>query len=229
VQLQNLVSTLNLIDVMYDMGIGTIVGAGSMHEAESLIEMSEDKVVSNLGYMYKASKTAAHWIGKAKAGNYGIRFFWPLINTYGEGERSARLVNTVIRKVFKGEIPDLSAGDQFYDFVHVNDVALALFLIADKGVDGTNYVIGSGAAKRLKEFLKVVGTLANEIKGGNVIPLGFGNITSNVIHLPLETFDVAKLEGDTGFKAVISFEDGIRRTAQWIWNEEVKLAGRNYK
>ena len=80
-----------------------------MHEAESLVEMNEDKVISNLGYLYKATKTAAHWIGKAKCGTYGIRFFWPLINTYGEEERSARLVNTIIRKVLHGEIPDLSA------------------------------------------------------------------------------------------------------------------------
>lgn len=63
--------------------------------------MAEDKVITNCGYMYKAAKTAAHWMGKAKAGTYGIRFFWPLINTYGEEEQSARLVNTIIRKVLK--------------------------------------------------------------------------------------------------------------------------------
>ena len=134
------------------------------------------KVISNLGYMYKATKTAAHWIGKAKCGTYGIRFFWPLINTYGEEERSARLVNTIIRKVLHGESPDLSAGNQYYDFVHVSDVARALILIAEKGVDGTNYTIGSGDAKPLKEFLKIVGQVANDLHGGEPVELGFGKI-----------------------------------------------------
>lgn len=161
IQMQNLQSTLDLIDAMHIMRIGCFIGCGSMHEAESLVEMNEDKVISNLGYMYKATKTAAHWIGKAKCGTYGIRFFWPLINTYGEEERSARLVNTIIRKVLHGESPDLSAGNQYYDFVHVSDVARALILIAEKGVDGTNYTIGSGDAKPLKEFLKIVGQVAN--------------------------------------------------------------------
>lgn len=115
IQMQNLQSTLDLIDAMHIMRIGCFIGCGSMHEAESLFEMNEDKVISNLGYMYKATKTAAHWIGKAKCGTYGIRFFWPLINTYGEEERSARLVNTIIRKVLHGESPDLSAGNQYYD------------------------------------------------------------------------------------------------------------------
>lgn len=132
IQMQNLQSTLDLIDSMHIMKISCFIGCGSMHEAESLIEMNEDKVISNLGYMYKATKTAAHWIGKAKCGTYGIRFFWPLINTYGEEERSARLVNTIIRKVLHGESPDLSAGTQYYDFVHVSDVARALILIAKK-------------------------------------------------------------------------------------------------
>lgn len=215
VQIQNLVSTLELIDAMHEMNIKTFIGCGSMHEAEALVEMAQDKTVNNLGFFYKSAKTSAHWMGKAKAGNYGIRFFWPLINTYGEEERSARLVNTVIRKIFNGESPDLSAGNQYYDFVHVSDVARALYLIADNGVDGTNYTIGSGDAKQLKEFLKVVGKVANEMNGSD-IPLGFGKITSNVISLPLETFDVTKLKKDTGFEISVPFEEGIRRTAEWI-------------
>ena len=73
-------------------------------------------------------------MGKAKSGNVGIRFFWPLINTYGEGEKSTRLINTTIRKIVLGEEPALSNGNQYYDFVHVEDVAHALYLIAEKGV-----------------------------------------------------------------------------------------------
>mgnify|MGYP000008104425 CR=1 FL=1 len=220
IQMQNLQSTLDLIDALHIMKIGCFIGCGSMHEAESLVEMNEDKVISNLGYMYKATKTAAHWIGKAKCGTYGIRFFWPLINTYGEEERSARLVNTIIRKVFHGETPDLSAGNQYYDFVHVSDVARALILIAEKGVDGTNYTIGSGDAKPLKEFLKIVGQVANDLHGGEPVELGFGKITSNVISLPITIFDVTKLYKDTGFKPLIPFREGIERTARWIKEDE---------
>lgn len=220
IQMQNLQSTLDMIEAMHTMKIDTFVGCGSMHEAEALVEMDEDKAITNLGYMYKAAKTAAHWMGKAKAGTYGIRFFWPLINTYGEEERSARLVNTVIRKVLRGESPALSAGNQYYDFVHVSDVARALILIAESGIDGTNYMIGSGEAKPLKEFLKIVGEVANELHDGETVPLGFGEITSNVISLPLSTFDVTKLYQDTGFKPLVSFEEGINRTAKWIKADE---------
>ncbi len=216
IQLQNLKSTLDLIDVCHEIGVKTFVGCGSMHEAEALVEMSEDKVISNMGFMYKSAKTSAHWMGKAKCGQYGIHFFWPLINTYGEEEKSARLVNTIIRKIFNNESPALSAGNQVYDFVHVIGVARALYLIADKGIDGTNYTIGSGKAKPLKEFLMVVGQVANRLNGNTNIPLGFGQITSNVIMLPKEIFDLEKLKSDTGFEPSIPFEEGIERTAKWI-------------
>lgn len=226
-QIQNMVSTLDLIDAIHEMDIKTVIGCGSLHEAEASVEMGEDKVIDNLGLYYKAAKMAAHWMGKAKAGSYGIRFFWPLINTYGEEECSSRLVNTIIREIFKGKSPDLSAGEQFYDFVHVNDVARALYLIAEKGVDGTNYTIGSGDAKPLKEFLEIVGKVANELNGSD-IPLGFGRITSNVISLPKETFDISKLRNDTGFQISVPFEEGIKRTALWI-RQNNELRNRSVK
>ena len=219
VQLQNISSTLDLIDAMNKMGINTFVGCGSIHEQEALVEMDQDKVIDNLGFFYKTAKISAHWMGKAKAGKYGIRFFWPLINTYGEEERSARLVNSIIRKIYYGESPDLSDGKQFYDFVHVSDVARALYLIAEKGVDGTNYTIGSGETKPLREYLEIVGSVANEINGSS-IPLGFGKRTENVVSLPASVFDSKKLTRDTGFIPEVSFEDGIRRTALWIYNDE---------
>lgn len=218
IQIRNLYATLDLLDAMYEMHIKTFVGCGSIHEAEAQIEMAEDKVISNLGYMYKAAKLATHWMGKAKAGFYGIQFFWPLINTYGEEENSARLINTIIRKIYDRESPELSAGLQYYDFVHVIDVARALFLIAEKGIDGTNYVIGSGDAKPLKEFLKIVGNTANLMNGGTHIPLGFGKITNEPIYLSKEAFDVISLNRDTGFELTIPFEEGIKRTASWILN-----------
>ena len=219
IQIQNIVSTLKLVDVAKTMSIQTFIGAGSLHEAEAIEEMQENKIISNLGYMYKTAKLAAHWMGKAKAGNAGIHFFWPLINTYGEGERSNRLINMLIRKIMVGDEPALSDGSQYYDFVHVADVACALYLIAEKGKDGSNYVIGSGHARPLKEFLEEAGKIVNEMTGKPPVTLGFGQIKSNVVKLPKKVFDVKNLMDDTCFCPSIPFDEGIRRTAEWIQND----------
>lgn len=224
IQLNNIQATLSLLDAAREMGIETFIGAGSLHEAEAMQEMAEDKIITNLGHMYKAAKTCAHFMAKAKAGAAGIRFFWPVItNTYGEGEHSGRLINTVIRKVLGGITPSLSFGEQLYDFVHIADVVHALYLIGQKGIDGTNYIIGSGAAKPLRDFLTQVGKIANEAKCGSPTPLGFGDIQGYVTFLPKEAFSVENLTRDTGYAPQVSFEEGVQRTVTWLKNNPLPL------
>lgn len=222
IQLKNIQWTLDLVECAKRMNISTFVGCGSMHEAEAIVELSENKTIDNLGIMYKSAKTASHWMAKALAGKCGIRFFWPLINTYGEGEQSSRLVNYVIRSIFNGVPPKLSKADQYYDFVHVEDVVHALFLIAEKGNDGTNYVIGSGNPRPLKEYLILIGEVVNEIRGESPVSLGFGLSEGSAVYLPEKLFDISSLIRDTGFSPQIPFDVGIRRTAMWIYNNEFK-------
>ena len=201
---------------MKTMNIETFVGAGSLHEIEGQIEMNKNTIITNMGCMYKSAKNCAHLMAKAKAGDLGIRFLWPIItNTYGEGEKSGRLINTIIRRVLNNESMDLSAGDQNYDFIHISDLARAFYLIGDKGRDGHNYIVSSGKVKPLKEYLKVVEKLANEISG-NSIELNFGGLKSSPIYLDACNFDISNLIEDTGFKPNISFEEGIKKTINWI-------------
>ena len=34
--------------------------------------------------------------------------------------------------------------------------------------------------------------------------------------MPIEEFDCSLTEKDTGFKAQVTFEDGVRRTMEWL-------------
>lgn len=220
IQMNNVKATLDLINVLPKIGCNTFIGAGSLHEIESYYDMKEDKIITNLGYMYKAAKISAHWMGKALAGSKNIKFFWPIIsNTYGVGEKSKRLVNTIIRAIFDGKKLPLSAGVQNYDFVYISDVAKAFYLIGEKGIDGTNYFIGSGHVKPLREYLEVVGRIANQVNH-SAVPLGFGEIKSNVVYLPEEIFSIESIYRDTGFQIEVPFEEGILRTVEWIRNNE---------
>lgn len=217
IQINNLKTTLDLVDSAKKMGISTFIGAGSLHEIEGIVEMGQDKVISNLGYMYKAAKISAHWMAKVKAENYGMRFFWPIItNTYGEGENSGRLINTIIRKIYKGEEMAVSEGKQLYDFVYISDVVKAFYLIAEKGKAGANYTIGSGNPKPLKCFFKEIEEVANEVIGGTYTRLDIGKVKDNIVFLPEEVFDTTSLKRDTGFIPEISFKEGVEKTVKWI-------------
>ena len=218
-QIANVEGTLELINALDQIGCKSFVGAGSLHEIESFYEMAEDKPISNLGYMYKAAKLSAHWMGKAVAGSKGIRFLWPIVsNAYGDGENSKRLINSIIREMLQGKQPALTPGKQNYDFVYISDIVHAFYLIGEYGVDGTNYFIGSGNVKPLREYLQTVGNLVNQANGTN-IELGFGKVQTNIVYLPKDVFNIQTLQRDTGFCPKVSFEEGIQRTIDCIRNE----------
>lgn len=224
IQLQNVKHTLNLIEAAHKMGVVKFLLAGSIHEYEVKIEMEEQKNVSNLVNMYKTAKLAAHWMGKAVAGSYGMKFFCPLIiNAYGEGENSTRLINTFVRKMICGESMELSECTQLYDFVYVTDVAKALFLVAEKGFDGKDYIIGSGNPKPLREYLEEAWNIIRNEEGLPDKKLEFGNLTTRAIHLPKEAFNILSLQNDTGFISTISFEEGIGRMVK-IYGGGVQLS-----
>lgn len=213
IQLSNIKNTLSLIDYAYEAGVKTFVGAGSMYEPECIIEINSGKRLSNLVMAEKACKLSAHMMAKAKAGYYGMRFFWPYINTYGEYEDSNRLVDYIISSMIRGCSPAVSSGNQIYDFVHVNDVAYALRLIAEKGLDGKNYTIGSGKPGPLKDFLTTIENIVNSYMSSD-IHISFGADKRTVTFLPEKMFDINDLCNDTGYTPKISFENGIKSTIE---------------
>ncbi len=217
IQLMNLHATLDLIDVADRLDIPTFIGAGSIHETEAIYEMSENRIIKNRGLMYKSAKLAAHYMGKAKCGYTGIRFFWPIItNAYGEGEISDRLISSAIRKLLCGSTLNVSEGEQLYDFIYIDDVANAFYLIGKKGIDGRNYIIGSGHPQPLYKYLKIVERFVNDmVSYPQYIRLGFGKKTQYVINLPESSFETRTLTEDTGFYPRTSFEKGIIKTIQW--------------
>ncbi len=214
VQLDNIRCTLELIEAAHTMQIKRFLFAGSIHEYEVQIEMKKRERSENLVNMYKTAKLAAHWMGKVLAGSLGMKFLCPIIiNAYGEGEKSTRLINTFVRKMINGESMALTNGRQLYDFVYVSDVVKAIYLVAEKGIDGKDYIIGSGTPKPLKEYLSEA---AEIVRPGSSIDLFFGKLPSKAIHLPMETFDMTDLMQDTGYVPDIEFGVGIERMIQTI-------------
>ena len=138
-----------------------------------------------------------------------------LTNAYGEYESSPRFINTTLRKIIHREPLEFTAGTQIYDFIHVEDAAQALIAIGEKGKTNSSYVIGSGKATALRQFIETIGkTLAPEQT------LLFGNVPYTGVQLPVEKFSIEKLTKDTGFVPEISFENGIARTMGWLRSRE---------
>lgn len=193
------------------------IGAGSVTQLELLYQEGRFFTEDRHKY-FRAAQLASETMGRAVAREKGIQFIWPIIiNVYGEGEIAPRLVNSMIRNLLAGKHQSFSPGEQMYDFVHIQDAAKAFCLLGEKGREDSQYIIGSGTARPLKEYLAIIrDVVAPEIK------LGLGELEFHGLEMTEDMLNIDSLTKDTGFKPEITFEAGIWRTLEWIKREDEK-------
>lgn len=211
-QMQNALTTVECMKVAKKLGCSRFICAGSImeYEVEAAIHTQESR--PGMGYIYGMGKHIAHCMCKSVAANIGIDFLWPMItNAYGVGELSPRFVNTTLRKIINGEPLQFTSATQNYDFVYVSDVAKAFYLVAKNGKPFCEYMIGSGDAKPLKQFiLEMVVSCGPEAQ-----PI-FGDVPFTGTNMPLATFDIRDLKDDCGFEPEVSFAEGTKMTMDWL-------------
>ena len=211
-QIKNALNTVECMKAAKELGCNRFVCAGSImeYEVEAAVHSQGNKPV--MAYIYGMGKHIAHSMCKSVAAQIGIDLLWPMItNAYGVGELSPRFVNTTLRKIINNEPLEFTSGTQNYDFVYVTDVAKAFYLIAKNGKPFCEYMIGSGYAKPLREFiLEMINECAPDAR-----PL-FGDVPFTGTNMPIETFSIENTKNDCGFTADISFAKGTKMTMDWL-------------
>lgn len=216
-QMKNALMTVECMKAAKELGCTRFVCAGSImeYEVEAVIHAQGSR--PGMAYIYGMGKHIAHCMCKSIAVDIGIELVWPMItNAYGAGELSPRFVNTTLRKIINGEPLQFTAATQNYDFVYVTDVAKAFYLIAKNGKPFCEYLIGSGNARPLKEFIL---EMQQELAPDSVPQ--FGDIPFTGTNMPLSTFSIADTERDTGFRPDIGFAEGTRLTMEWLKEREM--------
>lgn len=213
-QLKNAIATVECLKFAKQIGCNRFVCAGSIMEREVEAAVHTQGSRPGLGYIYGMGKHIAHCLSKSVAANIGIDLLWPMItNTYGVGELSPRFVNSTLRKIINNEPLQFTAATQNYDFVYVTDVAKAFYLIASKGKPFKEYLIGSGNARPLREFIVEMQQAINPD-----IKLLFGDVPFTGTDMPISSFDISELENDCNYKPTISFTEGTKLTMNWLKN-----------
>lgn len=211
-QMKNALACVECLKAAKELGCNRFVCAGSIMEYEVEAAVHTQGSKPSMAYIYGMGKHIAHSMCKSVAASVGIDLIWPMItNAYGVGEFSPRFVNTTLRKIINGEPLQFTAATQNYDFVYITDVARAFYCIAKDGKPFCEYMIGSGTARPLKEFILEL----QEACAPDAKPL-FGDVPFTGTNMPLAVFDVSALKNDTGFETQVSFAEGTRKTMQWL-------------
>ncbi len=216
-QIDNIRWSIKSVEAAAALKCRKFIGAGSVTQMELLYKDGRFFTEDRHKY-YRAAQLASEAMGRAAAREKGIQFLWPIIiNVYGEGETTPRLVNNMIRNLLAGKYQSFSPGEQMYDFLHIQDAARAFCLIGEKGREESQYIIGSGKARPLKEYLGIIrDVVAPEMK------LGLGELEFHGLEMTEEMLNIDTLISDTGFSPEITFEAGIKRTLEWIRKEDKK-------
>lgn len=211
---RNFEHTIDAVRLAHRLGCSVFVGAGSQAEYGRVEGVLKPDTPCNPENEYGRAKLRASLATRELCHEMGMRHIWPrILSIYGPYDGDYTMIMSVIAQLLDGKKPALTAGEQIWDFLYTDDVAEAYMLLAEKGVDGSVYPIGSGIGRPLREYIEI---LRDQIDPS--LPLGFGEVPYSdrqVMHL---CADISKLREDTGFSPKVGFEEGIRRTIEYVRN-----------
>lgn len=219
-QLNNVVWTANAFKVAHLLGCKKFVHVGTMEEAFADAYLSMDYRINteyNRHVIYSIAKTSARDLLKAIATKYDPELIIvSQSHIMGPNDDRDSLLKVALQKVILGEHIEFTSGEQMFDVVSVSDCVRAFKLIGEKGKKNSEYWLGSGNPRPLKEYIKTIFDLyANSIQ-----PI-LGKVAYNDVKLSKETFSVDLLRKDTGFYCLQSYEDVVKEVYEYLANNKV--------
>lgn len=203
---------LDAVDLAKTLGCHTFIGAGSQAEYGRVdgVLKAETPVFPENGY--GMAKLCAGQMTREYCHQLGMKHIWlRILSVYGPGDGDKTMISSVIRKLLAGEKPALTEGKQMWDYLYSEDAARAILLLAQKGIDGKVYPLGSGKAKALSDYVRELRDAIDP-----QLPIGLGEIPyhpKQVMHLQA---DLTELTMDTGFVPMTAFADGIKMTIDYL-------------
>lgn len=206
-QNQNVKYALDAVGMAKRFGCKRFIGAGSQAEYgryEGLLK-ADTPTFPEMGYGY--AKLCAGQMTREYAHQLGIEHIWVrILSVYGPNDGAQSMVMSTINKLKKGEVPQFTKGEQMWDYLYSGDAAQAFFLLADKGINGKTYVLGSGKARPLIDYIKII---RDEVNPKAKLDIGaIPYVPKQVMYLQA---DIEELRRDTGFKPEMRFDEGIRK------------------
>lgn len=209
----NVRGTQVLLDVSRSNGVDLFVNVATDEVYGELGEEGQfyEDTPLNPSSPYSASKAAADMLGRAYCRTYGL----PVVtvrpsNNYGWWQYPEKLIPVVILKALQDEpIPVYGTGKNVREWLFVSDCAEAVFEIIEKGKPGEIYNVGSGEERRNIDVVKaVLGILG---KSEDLIEF----VQDRPGHDFRYSLNTRKIEREIGWKARVSFEEGIEKTVRW--------------
>ncbi len=209
-QLNNVHASLSAVRFAKALGCNTFVGVGSQAEYGRVEGVLSPGTPAFPETGYGIAKLCAGQMTRLACEQLGLRHIWTrVLSVYGPYDRAQTLISTAVAAMLQNRETSFSPCEQMWDYLYCDDAAQAIFLAGEKGTDGQIYVVGSGEAFPLQEYIKKIAT-----ETGYKGEIGFGKRPYNEKQVMFLLGDITDLK-ELGFRPQVSFEEGIRKTIAW--------------
>ena len=214
-QIDNIRYTLDAVRLAWRSGCTTFIGAGSQAEYGRYEGVLQADTPANPENGYGMAKLCAGQMSRQLCAQLGLRHIWTrILSVYGPYDGENTMISSAIKNMLDGLPTHFTKGEQLWDYLYSKDAADIFYLLGFKGQADKTYVLGSGMARPLRDY---IGILAGElgIKGN----LGIGDIPygdKQVMHLQADTEPIKQ---DLGYASYTEFDKGIRETIESVRHE----------
>lgn len=207
-----MMNSLNLLDLLIQIGCRQVVMTGTCAEYDADVGYLKETSPTKPSTLYAAAKLSLSILGQQMAKNTGTRFAWArLFYLYGSKEDDRRVVPALIKSLLRDEPFEVSTGEQIRDYMHVEDVASALWFMLQNQLSGV-FNISSGVPVTMRALMEMVGDI-----------LGKRNLIQ-FSALPQRQWEPRFICGDNrklcqlGWQLQHNLHDGSMETVKWWKN-----------
>ena len=172
---------------------------------------------------YNASKAAADHAVRAYFETFGLPVtITNCSNNYGPRQFPEKVIPLFLTNALDDrELPLYASTQNRREWLHVDDHCSAIELVLERGREGETYNVGSGLERSIEEIADLVLELTGKPESLKTI------VPDRPGHDRRYLLDSSKLRSELGWQPEISFEDGLRATADWYaanraWWEPLK-------
>lgn len=216
--LQNLPPSVQLFSEVAARGIKLVLvsSGGTVYGEAIRLPISEDHFTKPIS-PYGVTKVTLENYANLYAATHGLKFVCVRpANAYGVGQRpfvGQGFIATAIASAMRGmPIKIFGPHGTVRDYLYASDLASGIVRALVQGHLSETYNLGSGVGLSNLEVIDAIRSLMREIGYGvplEVLPERAFDVKANVL-------DSTKLQRQTGWKPQVNFQDGLRRTREWL-------------
>jgi len=167
---------------------------------------------------YAVSRAAGDWhlMAMHKRCAFPV-VFTRAANVFGPGQQLYRIVpRTALFARLGKQLPLHGGGESRRSFIHVDDVAAATLIIAERGTIGSTYHISTDELVSIRDLVAKVFEIAGVVDPSRQIAEVDERLGKDLGYF----LDSARLREDLGWRPRVDLETGIKSVVTWI-NENI--------